>query len=66
MLVNEGDFVEAGQVLARTDTEQLEARLRHAAAQLHRAVIGVDTANSLVKEHEAEHAPLPLRWRKRS
>lgn len=48
------------------DTEQLEARLRHAAAQLHRAVIGVDTANSLVKEREAEHAPLPLRWRKRS
>ncbi|MBZ9793796.1 HlyD family efflux transporter periplasmic adaptor subunit [Rhizobium sp. 3T7] len=56
ILVNEGDFVEAGQMLARMDTEQLEARRRQAEAQLRRAVIGVDTANSLVKQREAEHA----------
>lgn len=56
ILVNEGDFVEVGQVLARMDTEQLEARRRQADAQLRRAVIGVDTANSLVKQREAEHA----------
>ncbi|OWW00299.1 HlyD family efflux transporter periplasmic adaptor subunit [Rhizobium sp. R693] len=56
ILVNEGDFVAAGQVLARMDTEQLEARRRQAEAQLRRAVIGVDTANSLVKQREAEHA----------
>ncbi|MEK1892611.1 MAG: HlyD family efflux transporter periplasmic adaptor subunit [Rhizobium sp.] len=56
ILVNEGDFVAVGQVLARMDTEQLEARRRQADAQLRRAVIGVDTANSLVKQREAEHA----------
>ncbi|WP_431322798.1 HlyD family secretion protein [Rhizobium sp. YTU87027] len=56
ILVNEGDFVEVGQVLARMDTEQLEARRRQAEAQLRRAVIGVDTANSLVRQREAEHA----------
>lgn len=56
ILVNEGDFVEVGQVLAQMDTEQLEARRRQADAQLRRAVIGVDTANSLVKQREAEHA----------
>ncbi|OWW04759.1 glycoside hydrolase family 43 [Rhizobium sp. R72] len=56
IVVNEGDFVAAGQVLARMDTEQLEARRRQGQAQLRRAVIGVDTANSLVKQREAEHA----------
>ena len=33
ILVNEGDFVTAGQVLARMDTEQLEAQRRQAEAQ---------------------------------
>ncbi len=54
ILVNEGDFVEAGQVLARMDTEQLEAQRRQADAQLQRAKIGVDTAESLVIQREAE------------
>lgn len=54
ILVNEGDFVTAGQVLARMDTEQLEARRRRAEAQLQRAKIGVDTAKSLVLQREAE------------
>lgn len=54
ILVNEGDFVQAGQVLARMDTEQLEAQRRQAQAQLQRATIGVDTAKSLVIQREAE------------
>lgn len=55
ILVREGDFVEAGQVLARMDTAQLEADRRQAEAQLRRAVIGVDTARSLLTQREAEH-----------
>ena len=54
ILVTEGDFVTAGQVLARMDTDQLEAQRRQAAAQLRRAVVGVDTAKSLVTQREAE------------
>ncbi len=54
ILVNEGDFVDAGQMLARMDTEQLEAHRRQAEAQLKRAKIGVDTASSLVTQREAE------------
>src|SRR5690349_8182199 len=48
ILVSEGDFVQAGQVLARMDTEQLEAQRRQAEAQRRRATIGVDTAKSIV------------------
>jgi len=54
ILVNEGDFVQAGQTLARMDTEQLEAQRRQAEAELRRAVIGVDTATSVVTQREAE------------
>lgn len=52
--VDEGDFVTAGQVVARMDTAQLEAQRRQAQAQLHRAQIGVDTAKSLVTQRDAE------------
>ncbi len=54
ILVDEGDFVTAGQVLARMDTAQLEAQLRQAEAEKRRAIIGVDTAGSLVRQREAE------------
>lgn len=54
ILVDEGDFVTAGQVLARMDTDALEAQRRQAEAQLRRAQIGVDTANSLVVQRQAE------------
>lgn len=54
LLVREGDFVKAGQVLAQMDTAQLEAGKRQAQAQLRRAEISVDTAHSLVAQREAE------------
>ncbi|RKK04958.1 HlyD family efflux transporter periplasmic adaptor subunit [Pseudoroseomonas wenyumeiae] len=54
ILVREGEFVEAGQVLAYMDTAQLEARKREAEAQLQRAKIAVETARSLVAQREAE------------
>ncbi|WP_454685409.1 HlyD family secretion protein [Ancylobacter moscoviensis] len=54
ILAQEGDFVTAGQTLARMDTEQLDAQRRQAEAQLRRAVISVDTAKSLVVQREAE------------
>lgn len=54
ILVNEGDFVTAGQVIARMDTDQLEAQRREAEAQLQRAVIGVETAKSQVTQRQAE------------
>jgi HlyD family secretion protein len=54
ILVDEGDFVKAGDVLARMDTTQLEAQRRQAEAQLRRAGISVDTANTLIVQREAE------------
>ncbi|WP_137126060.1 HlyD family secretion protein [Roseomonas sp. HF4] len=54
VLVEEGELVAEGQVLARMDTAVLEAQLREAEAQLRRALIGIDTARSQVVQREAE------------
>lgn len=54
IVADEGDFVTIGQVLARMDTDQLEAQRRQAEAQLRRAMIGVETAKSVVVQREAE------------
>jgi HlyD family secretion protein len=54
ILRNEGDFVTAGQVLAKMDTEVLEAQRREAEAQLRRATIGIDTARAQVVQRKAE------------
>lgn len=54
IFVNEGDFVEAGQELARMDTAQLVARRRQAEAELARAKVGVETADSLVRQQQAQ------------
>jgi HlyD family secretion protein len=56
ILVNEGEFVRAGQILARMNTDQLEAQRRQAEAQLRRALISVETAKSLVAQREAEQS----------
>jgi HlyD family secretion protein len=54
ILVEEGDTVTAGQVLAYMDTQQLEAQLREARAQLQRGQIGRVVAESGVAQAEAE------------
>ncbi len=54
ILVNEGDFVTAGQVLARMNTDVLVAQRREAEAQLKRATIGVDAARAQVTQRQAE------------
>lgn len=56
ILADEGMFVEAGQVLARMDTEQMEAQRRQLEAQLKRASIGIETAGALVRQRNAEKA----------
>ena len=54
ILVDEGDFVEQGQVLAQMDVALLESKRRQAEAELRRAKIAVETARNVVKQHEAE------------
>jgi HlyD family secretion protein len=54
ILVREGDFVTAGQVLAQMDITQLVAKKREAGAQLRRAEIAIYTARSVVTQREAE------------
>jgi HlyD family secretion protein len=56
VLVNEGDFVSSGQVLAQMDTAVLKAQLREAEADLRRAKTAVNTAKSNVAQRESEKA----------
>ncbi|WP_333683848.1 HlyD family secretion protein [Pontibaca methylaminivorans] len=52
--VAEGDFVRAGDVLVQMDLAQLNAQKRQAEAQLSRARIGVETAQALVTQAQAQ------------
>jgi HlyD family secretion protein len=54
ILAGEGDFVTSGQVLARMNTDTLEAQLREAQAQLAEAHSNVETSNSSVKQRQSE------------
>ena len=56
ILVDEGDLVQAGQILAYMDTATLEAQRREAEAQLQEALAMVATAQSLVRQRESEKA----------
>ena len=56
ILVDEGDFVSKGQILARMDTQQLEAQRREAEAQLQQARYAVATAQSQVNQKVSEKA----------
>jgi HlyD family secretion protein len=56
LLVGEGDFVTAGQVLARMDTDTLTAQFREAEADSRRATKAVETATSTVAQRESEKA----------
>lgn len=56
IVAQEGEAVSAGQILAHMDTQQLEAQLREARAQLQRGRIARDVAESGVTQAEAEHS----------
>ena len=56
ILVNEGDFVTAGQVVARMDTAVLEAQLAQAKAQMRQAQNAQNTAVLTVTLRESEKA----------
>ena len=56
IMVEEGDFVKAGQVVARMDTDTLEAQLREGQAKLQEAKDAVETARSQLVQREAEKA----------
>ncbi len=56
MLVDEGDFVTAGEVVGHMDVSVLEAQRAAAVAQMEEAQINVQTAQSLVFQHQAEVA----------
>ncbi|MCU0529865.1 MAG: HlyD family efflux transporter periplasmic adaptor subunit [Cyanobium sp. Prado107] len=52
--VQEGDAVQAGQVVARMDTASLQAQLLEARAELERARTQVATGRSLVEQRRAQ------------
>src|SRR5436305_240849 len=54
VLVDEGDTVDAGQVVATIDTQPLEAQLRNAQAQIREAEDNRRSANAQVKVKQAE------------
>ena len=54
--VDEGDFVQPGQVLARMDTEVLDAQLNQARAQVRQAENAILTAQAQVAMRESEKA----------
>lgn len=56
ILVREGEFVTAGQVVARMDTDVLNAQLRQAEAQSQQAASAVATTRSQLTLREAERA----------
>lgn len=56
VLVNDGDFITAGQVVARMDTAALQAELQQAKAQEAEARNGMATALAIVGQRESEHA----------
>ncbi|GAB2783777.1 HlyD family efflux transporter periplasmic adaptor subunit [Halomonas shantousis] len=56
ILVDEGDFVAPGELLARMDTRALEAQLRQAQAELQRMRNALQTAHAMVAQNESNKA----------
>ena len=54
ILVDEGDFVIQDQVLARMDTQQLEAQRHEAEAQLQQAKYTIETMKSQIEQRGSE------------
>jgi HlyD family secretion protein len=65
ILVHDGDFVTAGQVVVMMDTDSLNAQLREAEAQLQRAQNIAATARSQVVQRQADCEPTLGRARSR-
>ncbi len=55
VLAREGDFVQAGAVLARMDTQALQAQRTEALAQVRHAESALQTTQSVVTQRESEH-----------
>lgn len=66
VLGDEGDFVVRGQVLARMDTDVLNAQLREAQADLRKATNAVETAESTVSQRRSERTAAEAVVRQRS
>lgn len=64
VLVNEGDFIDAGQVVARMDTRALEAQQREAEARSAEALTTVKTAEALVAQRRDELDLAEKVWRR--
>ncbi|OEC59044.1 MULTISPECIES: HlyD family secretion protein [Pseudomonadaceae] len=56
ILVDEGDFVKVGQVVARMDTQVLQAQLAQAEAQVRQTENARLTAQALVAQRQSEQA----------
>lgn len=56
ILVDEGDYVTAGQIVAYIDTDTLEAQRREAEARLQQAKSDIATARSQMAQRESEKA----------
>ena len=56
ILVGEGDFVTAGQIVGRMDTGVLDAQQREAEAYLRKAESGVKTVQNQVAQRQSEKA----------
>ncbi len=54
ILVKEGDFVKAGEVLATMDTRTLKEQLHEVQAQLEQAKSSVMTAESALSQRQSE------------
>lgn len=52
--VNEGDIVKAGQIVARLDTDELNAKLQQAQAQVQQAQENKKYASAIVRQHQSE------------
>lgn len=64
ILVREGDFVKAGQVVATMQVDTLEAQLREAQAQRRQAVNAVASARAQVAMRESDKAALNAQVRR--
>ncbi|WP_206668525.1 HlyD family secretion protein [Pseudomonas saliphila] len=56
VLVREGEFVDAGEMLAQVDTQSLQASLREAQAQVQQAEHAKSAAEAMVLQRESEKA----------